>query len=157
MDEDFAPFRFFIDDQPQLVIDILDQLIPRQGDVQGAGELGVASFLDLVVGKAPDLRALFMRGLTAVELTAHRQFMKGFTDLADEEKISVLKSVEAAEPEFFEALVCQTYNGYYTHQKVMSRLGRDLRPPQPQGYPLERGDLSGLEKVRRRGPIYRQL
>ena len=148
---------FFVDDQLRLVRDVLDRIIPRQGEIPGAGELDIAAYLDRVLGESPKLRAFFSHGLVAVELTAEGQFKKGFTDLTDEEKIAVLREVEAAEGEFFNTLVWQTYNGYYTHPKVKLRLGADARPPQPQGYPLEKGDLSGLEKVRQRGPIYRQV
>ena len=148
---------FFVDDQLRLVRDVLDRIIPRQGEIPGAGEIGIAAYLDRVVGESPKLRALFSRGLVAVELTAEGQFKKGFTDLTDAEKTAVLKKVETAEGEFFDNLVWQTYNGYYTHRKVKSRLGADARPPQPQGYLLEKGDLSGLEKVRQRGPIYREV
>ena len=148
---------FFVDDQLRLVRDVLDRIISRQGEIPGAGELDIAAYLDRVVGDSPRLRSLFSRGLVAVELTAEGQFKKGFTDLTDEEKIAVLKEVEAAEREFFDTLVWQTYNCYYTHPKVKSRLGADARTPQPQGYLLEKGDLSGLEKVKRRGPIYREV
>ena len=67
----------------------------------------------------------------------------------------MLKEVEEVDREFLKSLVEQTYNGYYTHQNVRVRLGADVRAPQPQGYLLEMGDLSGLEKVKERGPIYR--
>ena len=157
MKEDSARNTFFVDEQFRLVSDILDQIIPRQGEIPGAGELDIATYLDRVVGDSPRLRSLFSRGLVAVELAADGQFRKGFKDLTDEEKRAVLKEVEAAEREFFDILVWQTYNGYYTHRKVKLRLGGDVRPPQPQGYLLEKGDLSGLEKVRRRGPIYREV
>ena len=157
MKEDSARNTFFVDEQFRLVSDILDQIIPRQGEIPGAGELDIAAFLDRVVGESPKMRSLFLRGLVVVELSADRRFQKGFTGLTDEEKIAVLKEVEAAEREFFDTLVWQTYNGYYTHPKVMSRLGSDARPPQPRGFPLEKGDLSGLEKVKRRGSIYREV
>lgn len=146
---------FFVDEQICLLHDILDQIIPRRGDREGAGELGVAAYLDGVVGGSPKLRALFSRGLMAVELTAGNRFDKGFSDLSNGEKTAVLKEVEEADREFFKTFVQQTYNGYYTHKNVRARLGADVRPPQPQGYLLEKGDLSGLEKVKERGPIYR--
>ena len=155
MSEDCGRGIFFVDEQICLLHDILDEIIPRQGDREGAGELGVAAYLDRIVGRSPKLRALFSRGLMAVELTAGNRFDKGFSDLSNEEKTEVLKEVEEVDREFFESLVEQTYNGYYTHQNVRVRLGGDVRAPQPQGYLLEMGDLSGLEKVKERGPIYR--
>ena len=53
-------------------------------------------------------------------------------------------------------LVRQTYNGYYTNSRVIQLLGLEDRPPQPRGYQLEQGDFSVIEKVMKRGTIYRE-
>ena len=40
-------------------------------------------------------------------------------------------------------------------RKVLEGLGLEPRPPFPQGYTLEPGDLSALERVRARGQLWR--
>lgn len=45
--------------------------------------------------------------------------------------------------------------GYYRDHRVMTVIGMEPRAPFPQGYPLEHGDWSLLDPVRRRGKIYR--
>lgn len=44
---------------------------------------------------------------------------------------------------------------YYRDDRVMTSLGMEARPPFPNGYKVEQGDLSLLEPVRARGRIYR--
>ncbi len=44
---------------------------------------------------------------------------------------------------------------YYRDDRVMRSLGMEPRPPFPQGFEVEQGDWSLLEKVRARGKIWR--
>ena len=56
---------------------------------------------------------------------------------------------------FFDLLVRQTYNGYYTNPRIIEALGLEARSPQPRGYRVEMGNISLMENVQRRGRIYR--
>lgn len=148
---------FLIDAQLVLVTSILDRVVPPEGEKPGAGQLGVAEYLDRVVAASARLKKLFTRGLAQIEITSHGQHSREFSDLPAEQRDAVLSEVESAEPEFFEALVRQTYNGYYTDSRVLELLGLEARPPQPQGYDVPPGDLSLLENVKRRGKVYRDV
>ena len=44
---------------------------------------------------------------------------------------------------------------YYRDDRVMASIGIEVRPPFPEGYAVEEGDLSLLDPVRARGPIWR--
>jgi hypothetical protein len=47
--------------------------------------------------------------------------------------------------------------GYYRDDRVMRALGREPRPPYPQGHELEQGDWSLLDRVRSRPPMWRDV
>ena len=137
-----------------LLIAVLDRIIPRSGIMPGAGEAGVATFVQSELAKEIDLAELFSRGL---EQISSNSLDRGapFTDLPDNLRDEILRGIEANSPEFFSALIKHTYGGYYTDRKILRLLGDDGRPPQPSGHTIERGDLSLLEAVRKRGAIYR--
>ena len=147
---------FFVASQQMLLSAVLNRLIPATDDFPGAGDLGIASYVDMVVGRFADLRRLFAEGLTHIALASQARQGQEFIDLADDHKDAVLRRVETLHPAFFEALVQHTYSGYYSHPTVIRLLGLEARPPQPRGYHLEPLDLTLLDNVKQRGPLYRQ-
>ena len=91
----------------------------------------------------------------AIEVTSNQQYSGEFANLSVEDKVAVLKLIEADRPAFFKALIHHTYAGYYTSPRVLRAKGLAVTPPQPQGYELEGFDMSLLENVRKRGKVYR--
>ena len=146
--------RFLSQSQRSLLDAALDRLIPPQGDMPGAGEAGTADHLDRVASDSARLARLFSGGLQDIEIAA-ANLGSGFEELDGERRDEVLRRVEADSPEFFDALVRHTYNGYYTNPKVVELLGLDPRPPQPRGNRVERGNLGSLQAVADRGQAYR--
>ena len=146
---------FLVGSQIALVNSMLDRIIPPEGNLPGAGRLGVAGHIDRVLGSSAGLRKLFTRGLAQIDILSHGRHAKGFTDLSTVEKDAVLGDVESSEPGFFGDLVRHTYNGYYTHRTVIEFLGLEARPPQPRGYQVEPGNLGLIENVKKRGQVYR--
>ena len=145
---------FFSEAQRSLVTAMLDRLIPRQGDHPGAGEIGVADYLDGAVSASSQLRRIFSDGLISIQSTAAGHSAE-FGDLDAETQDEVLRTVESNYSDFFQRLVMLTYNGYYINPTALESLGLDPRPPQPRGYVVEAGDLSSLEAVVQRGQAYR--
>ncbi len=145
---------FFSEAQKSLMTAMLDRIIPRQGDHPGAGEVGVADYLDGAVSESADLRRLFSDGLATVRTVAARNG-SAFEDLDADTQDEVLRKIEADQSDFFEKLVMLTYNSYYVNPTVLESLGLEPRPPQPKGYVVEAGDLSALEAVVQRGQAYR--
>ncbi len=147
---------FFAAAQRELLVSVLNCVIPAAGTFPGAGDLGVASYLDRVVGQSAALKRLCTQGLVQITLTSQAQYAQPFTALLEEQRDAVLHHVEATAPEFFEALVTHTYSGYYSHPTIVRLLGMEGRPPQPHGYHLEPLDLSLLDNIKQRQPMYRQ-
>ena len=147
---------FFAAAQRELLVSVLNRIVPAAGAFPGAGDLGVASYLDRVVGQSTALRRLFAQGLVQITLMSQAQYAQPFTMLLEEQRDAVLRQVETTASEFFEVLVTHTYSGYYSHPTIVRLLGMEGRPPQPRGHHLAPLDLSLLENIKQRQPIYRQ-
>ena len=150
------PPAFLIGRQLELTEHVLDRIVPRQDRFPGAGELGVASYVDAAIGKSAHLRRLFSTGLRALDTLTCQSNGTGFSELSDADKDDVLRQVESDLPDFFEQLVRHTYTGYYIRPEVIRLLGLEARPPQPDGYEIAPGDLGALDRVRKRGRMYRE-
>jgi Gluconate 2-dehydrogenase subunit 3 len=148
---------FFVDAQRELLHGVLNRIIPASDAFPGAGDLGVVAYLDSVIGRSAELRWLFSRGVTQIDITSQELYAQAFGNLSDDQKDAVLRRVEATCAEFFAALVTHAYSGYYSHPAIIRLLGMDVRPPQPRGYELEPLDLSLLDRVRQRKPLYRPV
>ena len=148
---------FFAAAQCELLTSVLNRLVPAAGAFPGAGDLDVVSYLDRVVGQSATLKRLFAQGLVQITLTSQAQYAQPFTALLEGQRDAVLRYVEATAPEFFEALVTHTYSGYYSHPTIVRLLGMEGWPPQPRGHHLEPLDLSLLDNIKQRLPIYRQV
>ena len=146
--------RFLSESQRSLATVVLDRIIPPQGDMPGAGEVGTTDYIDGVAAGSAQLARLLSTGLQDIEIAAVR-LGAGFGDLSGDQQDEILRGVEADSPEFFDALIRHTYNGYYSNPKVVELLGLDPRPPQPRGNSVARGDLSSLQVVVERGQAYR--
>ncbi len=78
---------------------------------------------------------LFNQGLAQIAVAAGQDSFTGFEGLPDTAKDELLRSIEAADPAFFDQLTLQTYNGHYTNPEVFERLGYEtpkLAPPGAQ-------------------------
>ncbi len=146
--------KFLSQSQHSLATAVLDRLIPSQGEMPGAGEMGTADYLDGIAAGSAGIARLFSAGLQDIEIAAARLGSK-FEELNGDQQDDVLRGVEADSTQFFDLLVRHTYNGYYSNPKVVELLGLDPRPPQPRGNRVERGDLSSLQVVVERGQAYR--
>jgi len=147
---------FFSDAQVGLVTEVLNRIIPANEELPGAGEIAV-DYLDKVVGDSPRLKRIFSHGLSQIEVGAHRMYAQDFPSLGGEQIDVVLRQVEVDEGEFFDLLVRQTYNGYYTDPRIVGLLGLEARPPQPLGHKVDQGNITLIENVKNRGIAYREV
>ena len=127
-----SPERF-LSEAEALLVDVLDQIVPRDGDVPGAGEAGVGRYVGETLGAAPGLGALFSDGLLSVEGTGHEMYSKGFGVLPGDDRVNVLRRVETENEGFFKELVRLCYSGYYTDPEIRRLRGLDQTPPFPRG------------------------
>ncbi len=135
----------------------LNRIIPAEGDLPGAGALGVAAVIERTLAISLALRRLFLDGLLQIALTTtrHASGNAAFATLPDKIQDDVLRTVEGAHPAFFAALIDHTYRNYYADARVHRLIGWDSRPPQPLGHHLAPFDPALLERQRARLPFWR--
>jgi hypothetical protein len=136
---------------------VLDLLIPPSADGRfpGAGELGLAGYVDGLVRQRPELLPLLAEGLAALE-AGGPQGQPGYAALPPEARLARLHGLESSLPGFVPTLCFLAYTGYYREPRVLAALGLEARPPFPKGYEMGEADFSLLEPVRRRGKLYRE-
>jgi len=134
---------------------VLDELIPARGDgLPGAGGLGIGAH---VVAKLGDAAPFVAAGLAACDAQARERGAEGFAALPAAERRPLLERLAVEREGFLQSLVFHTYTGYYQHPRVAEAIGIPGRPPYPDGYELEAGDLGPLARVRERGKRYREV
>ena len=143
--------------QRQLLDAVLDRIIPPQENRPGAGSLGIGDFVEGVAVGEPGLIRLFVQGLSAIEIAAAERGPDGFAALSNEGKDDALRSVEASHADFFEQLVLQVYNGYYTNLTVFDSIGSTLPSAPPAGAKLALLAASLLEAQRQRPPFWTRV
>ena len=143
--------------QRELLDAVLDRIIPPEGDRPGAGALGIGDFVEGVAVGEPGLTRLFVQGLATIEIAAAERGSGGFAALSGEAKDEVLRSVEASHTDFFDQLVLQTYNGYYTNLTVFESIGYNLPSVPVPGTKLELLDETLLEAQRQRPPFWTRV
>jgi hypothetical protein len=129
---------------------VLNRIIPPRPDVPGAGDLDAAASIERSLADSPDLRRLFLDGLTQIQISTSAHF----ADLDAPSQTSHLERVEQEQPDFFAALVDHAYRAYYTHPAVQRAAGWQ-RPPQPMGFTLPPFDPALLVHQRTRAPFWR--
>ena len=149
--------QLFTDQQRQLLKAALDRIIPSEGELPGAGDLGIADFVEQAVARDPGQRRLFNDGLAQMEIAGVRRGHSSFVDLSDEQQDEALREVEANHRIFFENLVRQCYNGYYTNLTVFDAIGYNLPSVPVVGAKLELLDESLLEAQRQRPPFWTRV
>ena len=138
-------------EQRALLREVLNCLVPAQNEMPGAGDLGIAGFVESVAAGSAAGRRRLMEGLVQIELSATDQG-GNFAGLTAASQTEALRDVERVLPEFFQYLVTQTYRGYYAHETVTEALR--YRAPNREDYDPLPFDKSLLEPVRERGQIW---
>ena len=133
---------------------VLDMIVPASADgrMPSAADVDVLAYIRESEGESlPDLK----RELDRLEDGALSNLGKAFVDLKPMDRQGLVDELRRAEPRFLAALAMQTVTSYYLDDRVMEALGLEPRPPFPEGYEVERGDLSLLDPVRERGKLFR--
>jgi hypothetical protein len=142
---------------------VLDRLLPGDGALPAAGDTGAAEAVDRYLTEQPSLRpavlgALARVGVAASAVAGPSGASGGFAGLDAAGRDAVLRSVETAAPDEFDALLVQSYSGYYSDPAVQAALGLPS-PLQPTGYPAmmrERFDERRLDRVRAEAKAWRR-
>lgn len=146
------------DDQRRALAPILDGFIPRSDDgvLPGAGELGIAADLDDALQGDPTMHAQLVESLTALDRIAVGRGAARFTALSAGAQAEAQNELACSEHGLPAMLVTYVFGCYYKHPRILAHYGMEARPPHPKGYEMEPTDLSLLDPVRARGPIYRR-
>lgn len=143
--------------QRSLLTGVINRIIPPNDKMPGAGNLGIAAFIEDAAATTTRLTRLFNEGLAQIAVAAGPDASSGFENLSDTAKDDLLRSIEEANPAFFEQLVLQTYNGYYTNPEVFELVGYDIPKPAPPGAHPELLDVSLLDQQRNREPFWKKV
>lgn len=118
------PYRFFNHDEAALVIEICEQLIPRD-DAPGATEAGVIRYIDRqLAGPLARHQPDYRRGLESLRETCAKEFGLPFAQLSAEQKLDLLRRVETGKvpaplwrespaPQFFRLVLSHAMQGFY--------------------------------------------
>ena len=140
--------------QRELLDALLDQIIPASDDgrMPAAGALGVADFIGDRIAADDELGSLIQQGLAKAAMLVSINGLRVEPD--------VVRQLEEDVPDFFEALIRQTYMGYYSRGDIRALLGLSPKPVHPDGYDVPEQDLDEIKmltaSVRQRGPCYRE-
>ena len=148
--------RVFAASQHVLIRAVLNRLVPPGDAFPGAGDLDLLDHLEGAACSSADVRRMFVEGMRQVGFESERRHRRAFEELAAAEQDAVLRHVEGASPRFFDALVSQVYQGYYSHPTVVRLLGLEIRPPQPLGHALPPFDPTLTRSMSQRGALYRE-
>ena len=138
-----------------LLVSVLDTLVPPSGDFPESGALAVDHVLAMADASA-EAGSLLSQALEATEEAAQAGDARGFAGLSIAQREDLLRRVERSHPEAFDALVRHTYDGFYSHPATITRLGLEPGPVQPRGHRIESAPFPDLGRVAGRGPIFRR-
>ena len=148
--------HIFSQGQIRILTAALNRIIPGEGSMPGAGDLGVAQFIEGAAAGSPAKTRLFTQGLATIEVTSAGLTGKAFAAATGTEQDQTLQNVESSRPAFFDELVRQTYNGYYTDPSVFEAMGYSTPQPDIGGQP-DLLDEGLLEKQRQRPPFWTRV
>ena len=149
--------QVFSSAQRSLLTEVINRIIPAKDKLASAGDLGIAASIEETAAGTPGLTRMFNDGLSQIGVAAGENSAGGFEALSDSAKDDLLRSIETANPAFFDQLVVQTYNGYYTDSKVFEAIGYALPELAQPGAQPELLDVSLLDQQRKREPFWKKV
>jgi hypothetical protein len=121
--EQLAQPRFFNSSDFETISRIAELIIPET-DTPGAIRVGVPSYIDLIIARNTDQQLVAADGLRWIDAEADRVAQKRFTELSEEQQLSILEPLcEASDSgrkdvgrnvQFFALVKSLTADGYYT-------------------------------------------
>lgn len=145
--EETSHYEVLTPEQGRVLAAVLNRIVPATDVTPGAGDVGIARFIDGVLVDAPHLRT------SIVSLLQEADAGERFASLRETEQDARLRGISRREKASFDTLLRAAYTGYYSEPRVLAAIGRGPRSD-PRG-PTATFDTGLLDAVRKRGPIYR--
>ena len=135
--------KILTEDQSRALTTVLNHLIPAEGALPGAGEVGVAAFIEKALAVGGHLRPHIVGVMSALPDSVT------LGKLTAEQVEVLLRRIEQAMPESFNILLQATYTGYYSHPQVVAAIG--VQSDEEGHLLLDRFDLKDLAELQMHG------
>jgi len=136
----------------QLLVSILDRLIPAVDNLPAAGQMGLTPEIVRLAAQQARFNGVFENAIDTFG-TANPTFTSSNGDQQDD----AIRIFESSSPDLFGAVLSIVYIVYYKDSRVHARIGWEGRTPQPDGNEMEPWDESVLDKMRKREPFWRSV
>jgi len=139
--------------EKRAVAKIVGQMIPESAE-HGLPAANDPAILEVVFERLQQMGERFRRDF-AITL-AKFGGVEAVADSKYSELTGLLTELQKGESATSLDLITATCQAYYEDRRVMTTIGREVRPPFPVGNAMPDGDWSVLDEVKDRDPIYRQ-
>ena len=110
-----------------LFLAVADTIIPRQGQIPAASEVGASKYVQRRVAGDASFSKRLASTLQSIEALSRERFQVAFFSASHEQKVSLLKDFENKSSENFAELRDTIYESYYTNPEVWRLLGYTFR------------------------------
>jgi hypothetical protein len=165
-----APSTVLTDVQRKLLRFAADEIIPAADGMPAATEAGAAEYIEVLLGKLPDLQKQMQSALARIDQIGRSRFKRSFDQLTSAQRVRTLQAFEkessravagqslyGAVGDLFAALRDLVYEGYYTSPKVWPGLGYEFHPTSKRGPAMEQFNEAILANARKRPKNYREV
>lgn len=141
--------------QHEILDVVLDQMIPADAarNKPSATDVGVFEY---IADQSPDSFQEIARQLDELDAQASTSHKMLYTELSRNLQDVTLNRLRDEDPRFLMDLALHTVACYYLDSRVLAAIGLPSRAPYPEGYTVQRGNLTLLDPVRDRGQIWRR-
>jgi len=156
----WLPVELLVQVPSEIPLEILggvaDEIIPRQGPMPAASEMGAVDSLRRRAAAEPDFAQRLRATLGSVDQRCAERLGVGFLAAASGERVQALAEFAAASAEAFAELRDAVYESYYTHHEVWRLIGYEFRSGSRPTAVLAPFDERSLARVRGMPARYRR-
>ena len=134
---------------------VLDQFIPEDStrEKPSAANVGVYEYIS---ARNPESFEAIGQQLDELNELASSAHSMQYTELTRDLQDQTLNRLHEQDSRFLLTLALQAVECYYLDSRVMTAIGLPQRAPYPEGFTVQRGDLTLLDPVRERGEVWRR-
>ncbi|HUF53157.1 MAG TPA: hypothetical protein VMR52_05210 [Dehalococcoidia bacterium] len=137
-------------DDAGFMVALLDIVIPPNGDVPGAGGLGLSPAVAEGLRGDPLLGPMVGPALESLRTATLAESGEGLAGMQPDGRLALVQEHASANPVLMMGLLRHLCPAYYALPQVLSAIGEEPRPPFPLGYEVEETDAGLLAILRKR-------